>query len=101
MPPTPRPTTWRFLTNHAHVLLAIARDPQMTLRAVAASIGITERATQKIVAELELDGYISKTRHGRRNSYTIAAGRPLRHVVNAAYGLDDLLSVLVRSDSDN
>ena len=58
---------WTFLTNHAHVLLTIARDPQTTLRQVSALVGITERAVQKIVADLEATGYLTRTRHGRRN----------------------------------
>lgn len=87
--------SWRFLTNHAHVLLAVARDPNATMREVATAIGITERATQKIIADLERDGYITRSRHGRRNSYTVARGRALRHPLNAGYGLDELLSVLV------
>ena len=53
-------TGWTFLTNHAHVLLTIARDPQTTMRRVAAGVGITERATQKIVADLVAAGYLTK-----------------------------------------
>lgn len=87
--------SWRFLTNHAHVLLAVARDPDMTMREVAAAIGITERATQKIIADLERAGYITRTRRGRRNSYAVAKGRPLRHPLNAGHGLDEVLAVLV------
>ena len=86
---------WTFLTNHAHVLLTIARDPQTTMRKVAAGVGITERATQKIVADLVAAGYLTKTRHGRRNSYIVATGRPFRHPLTAGHGLDELLSVLV------
>lgn len=88
-------TGWTFLTNHAHVLLTIARDRQITLREVAAAVGITERATQKIVADLEAAGYLARTRHGRRNSYTIAVGRPFRHPLTAGHDLDELLAVLV------
>lgn len=89
------PAGWTFLTNHAHVLLSIARDPQTTLRGVATQVGITERAAQKIVADLEAAGYLTRTRSGRRNNYTIATGRPLRHPLNAGRELDDLLAVLV------
>jgi len=88
-------TGWTFLTNHAHVLLTIARDRQITLREVAAKVGITERATQKIVADLEADGYLTRTRHGRRNNYTVATGRPFRHPLTANHDLDELLAVLV------
>ena len=92
-------TGWTFLTNHAHVLLTIARDRQITLREVAARVGITERATQKIVADLEAGSYLTRTRHGRRNSYTIAAGRPFRHPMTAGHDLDELLAVLVPDGS--
>lgn len=88
---------WRFLTNHALVLLAIARDPERTMRDVAHDVGITERATQKIVADLEGAGYLSRERHGRRNSYTLAPGRPLRHPLTADHGMDTLLDALITS----
>ena len=87
--------SWHFLTNHAHVLLAVARDPNTTMREVAAAVGITERATQKIIADLEKAGYITRTRNGRRNSYAVAKGRPLRHPLNAGHGLDEILAALV------
>lgn len=88
------PTGWTFLTNHAHVLLTIARDPQITLREVATLVRITERAVQKIVADLENSGYLTRTRHGRRNSYAIAPGRPFRHPVTSGHEVDELLKVL-------
>lgn len=88
-------TGWTFLTNHAHVLLTIARDRQITLREVAARVGITERATQKIVADLDASGYLTRTRQGRRNSYTVTTGRPFRHPLTAGHDLDELLAVLV------
>jgi predicted transcriptional regulator len=86
---------WTFLTNHAHVLLAIARDPHLTMRKVAVGVGITERATQKIVSDLVAAGYLTKTRTGRRNSYIVATGRPFRHPLTAGHDLDELLAVLV------
>jgi len=86
---------WTFLTNHAHVLLAIARDPQVRLREVAVTVGITERASQKIVADLVAAGYLARARVGRRNSYTVASGRPFRHPLTAGHDLDKLLALLV------
>lgn len=86
---------WTFLTNHAHVLLAIARDHQVTLRETAARVGITERAAQNIVADLVAAGYLTRTRQGRRNSYTIQADRPLRHQMNAGHDLGELLDLLI------
>lgn len=88
-------TRWTFLTNHAHVLLTIARDPQIRLRDVPALVGVTERAAQKITADLVEARYITRTRTGRRNSYTVATGRPFRHPVDAGHELDELLAVLV------
>ena len=88
-------TGWTFLTNHAHVLLAIARDRQITLREAATQVGITERAAQSIVADLVAAGYLTRTRHGRNNSYTIPTGRPFRHPIAAGHDLDELLAILV------
>ncbi len=88
---------WTFLTNHAHVLITITRDPQITLREVAAKVGVTERATQKIVADLEAGGYLSRARHGRRNTYTVATGRPFRHPLAAGHDIDELLKILAAS----
>ena len=72
---------WTFLTNHAHVLLCIARDPDVRLRDVALAVGITERATQRIVADLAEAGYLSRSRVGRRNRYVVDLTLPLRHPV--------------------
>ncbi len=72
---------WTFLTNHAHVLLTIAEDPGMRLRDVAARVGVTERAAQRIVAELLAEGYLTVEKEGRRNRYQVHAGLPLRHPV--------------------
>jgi MarR family len=63
--------TWGFLTNHSHVLLCIARDPQARARDIAAQVGITERATQRILADLIADGYVTRTKVGRRHHYKI------------------------------
>ncbi len=86
---------WTFLTNHAHVLLAIARDPHVRLRDVALTVGITERAAQKIVADLVAAGYLTRARVGRRNNYTVVTGRHFRHPLNAGHDLDKLLDLLV------
>ena len=71
--------SWNFLTNHAHVLLCIARDPEVRLRDVAALVGITERAVQRIVTDLEEAGYLKVSKAGRRNRYQIDRDQPLRH----------------------
>ncbi len=85
---------WTFLTNHAHVLLAITRDPEARLRDVAALVGITERAAQRIVAELEQEGYLTRTRDGRRNRYEVHPGVPLRHPLEREHQIGELLDVL-------
>jgi hypothetical protein len=72
---------WTFLSNHAHVLICVAADPDARMRDVAIRVGITERAVQRIVAELEAGGYLVVTRVGRRNTYEVNADRPLRHPV--------------------
>lgn len=86
--------TWTFLTNHSHVLLCIAEDPDVRLRDVAVRVGITERAAQRIVAELEADGYLSHERVGRRNHYQVNATLPLRHPLEDHLEIGALLRVL-------
>lgn len=76
---TDEPTGWTFLSNHAHVLLCLARDPDARMRDVAAQVGITERAAMRIVAHLERIGAVSRVKHGRRNHYEINESVPLRH----------------------
>lgn len=83
-PAEPEPdasAAWTFLTNHGHVLLSIAADPTARLRDLAERVGITERAVQRIIAELEEAGYLTHEREGRRNVYRIRAQLPLRHPV--------------------
>jgi len=86
---------WTFLTNHAQVLLSIARNQNATAREIAAHVGITERAVQKIVADLVTAGYLTRARVGRRNSYIVATGRPFRHPLTAGHDLDKLLHLLL------
>jgi predicted transcriptional regulator len=78
-----RTMRWTFLTNHAHVLLCLARSPELRLRDVAAVVGVTERAVQRIIADLEEAGYLTRRRHGRQNHYEIEQDLPLRHAVEA------------------
>jgi len=87
---------WTFFTNHAHVLFCISEDPDITLREVALRVGITERATQRIVAELEEGGYLSHERKGRRNHYELIDNAPLRHSIEAHVEIGDILRVLTR-----
>lgn len=89
------------MTNHARVLAAIAEDPNSRIRDIAAYCRLTERAVQKIIADLEQDGYLSHTRQGRTNTYRIEPGVPLRHPAEAEAGVTvaELLSVLARHDA--
>jgi winged helix-turn-helix DNA-binding protein len=86
--------TWAFLTNHAHVLLCIARDPESRARDMAEQIGITERATQRILADLIVDGYVKRAKVGRRNRYTIDLRGHLRHPMFRDLSVGPLLEVL-------
>ena len=86
--------SWSFLTNHAQVLLCIAQDPGARLREIGDAVGITERAAHRIVGELAAAGYISRTRVGRRNRYTIESHLPLPDPLARERKLGDLLAVL-------
>jgi hypothetical protein len=84
---------WTFLTNHAHVLLALAREPTARLRDVALTVRITERACQAIVVDLEVGGYLKRERVGRRNQYTINPAGPFRHPAEADRSVGDLIAL--------
>ena len=86
---------WTFLSNHAHVLVCLASDPGVRLRDVAAEVGITERAVQGIVGDLEQAGVIVRERHGRRNSYRLNLEAPLRHRLEAHRTIRALLSLVL------
>lgn len=85
---------WTFFTNHAHVLVLLHRDPDLRQREIAALVGITEGAVQRILADLEGEGYIRRERIGRRNRYHVLPGTPLRHPVEAGHSVDEILAVL-------
>lgn len=93
MEPESRPA-WTFLTQHARVLIMIARDPGIRLRDVAAACGITERTVQGIVADLEAAEYLTHTRRGRRNRYRILPGTRFRHPAEAGREIAGLLSLV-------
>ena len=86
---------WTFLSNHAHVLVCLAQDPDARLRDVALSVGITERAVQKIVSDLEEAGVIVRERAGRRNSYRLNLDVPLRHALESHKTVGVLLSLVL------
>lgn len=86
---------WTFLTNHTRTMIVIAEDPEVRLRDIAVRIGITERAVQRIVAELEEAGYLTHDRIGRRNRYRIQPGTYLRHELDGVYQVKNLLDLFV------
>ncbi|MBL8696457.1 MAG: winged helix-turn-helix transcriptional regulator [Planctomycetes bacterium] len=88
---------WTFLTNHAHVLLCIARDPQSRARDLATRVGITERAVHRILTDLEEAGYLERSRDGRRNTYRIHKGLPLRHPVEMHRKISELIALVEES----
>jgi len=89
---------WTFLSNHAHVWLCLARDPDLRLRDLAVLVGITERAVHRIVHELAEEGYLEVTREGRRNHYAVVAQQPMRHPVEGQGTVGDLLHLLHLSE---
>jgi predicted transcriptional regulator len=91
-------SNWTLFSNHGHVLFCLARNPEARLRDVAADVGITERAVQKIVRDLQDGGMISVTKIGRRNCYRIHKKQPLRHSLEADCKIRDLIKVIVRAE---
>jgi len=88
-------SSWSFLTNYGHVLICLAQDPDLRLRDVAEKVGITERAVQRIVADLEEGGVLIRSRDGRRNRYEIQRDVPLRHSLEAHRTVGDLLGMVL------
>lgn len=86
---------WTFLSNHAHVLICLARDEDCRVRDLALRIGITERAVQRILADLEAAGYLVRERHGRRNHHRLVLDRPMRHPLEASHTVGELVAALV------
>lgn len=89
MPEAPR--TWTFLSNHAHVLVCLAANPDSRLRDIASEVGITERRVNGILADLEGAGIVTVFKSGRRNSYKLDRRARLRHPLEAHKTVGDLL----------
>lgn len=87
---------WTFFTNHGHVLVYLARNSDARVRDIAAEIGITERATQAILADLTRAGYVTATRVGRRNTYRIHADQAFRHPLEADHAVGEMLQIFLR-----
>jgi len=92
--------TWKFVTNHTQVLLCIVRDPDVRLRDVATSVGITERAAQRILADLIEAGYVKRERVGRRNRYVVDGRVRMRHPAQATHEVGGLLGLLARGEPE-
>jgi predicted transcriptional regulator len=90
----PQSGNWTFLTNHAQVLLRIARDTDVTLREVAGDVGITERATQRIATDLVAAGFLKRERRGRNNHYAVNRDAMMRHAAQAGHQIGPLLDLL-------
>ena len=87
-------TNWTLLTNHGHVMVYLASNPEARLRDLATVVGITERAAQRIVNDLVKDGYLLKEKVGRRNRYRLNRNAPMRHPIERDHSVGELLSSL-------
>ncbi|MGA9277749.1 helix-turn-helix transcriptional regulator [Ilumatobacter sp.] len=85
---------WTFLTNHAHVLIAISRDPELRQRDIAYVVGVTPGAVVRILHDLDEGGYVTTERVGRRNRYHVNRDAPLRHPLEASHSVGDLLDTV-------
>ena len=86
--------SWTLFTNHGHLLLFLAQNPFGRIRDIASEVGITERAVQRIIVELEADGYLEHIRDGRRNVYKVLSRKPLRHGIEKHRQLHDLIKLI-------
>lgn len=91
---------WTFLTNHGHVLVCLAATPDARLRDVAERVGITERAVQQIVRELEQSGYLVKQRVGRRNNYTVVRAGRFRHPLESGTSVGDFIDLVLAANTN-
>ena len=89
---------WTFLSNHGHVLVCLARDPDVRMRDVAAAVGITERAVQQIVHDLVDGGYVAKSKEGRRNHYRVVRSTHFRHELEADVSLGAFVDLVLQGD---
>ncbi|MCR9120206.1 MAG: winged helix-turn-helix transcriptional regulator [bacterium] len=85
---------WTFLTNHAHVLITLHSEPGLVLREVANRVGITERAVQRIVQDLEEEGFVRREKVGRKNEYEVLTDEALRHPIESHRKIGDLLKLI-------
>lgn len=91
-------SNWTFLTNHAHVLLCLVKSPTIRVRDIAEEVGITERAVQHIIHDLDNDGYIDRVKDGRCNVYKVYKDKYLRHQIESHRKISGLISFVLDSD---
>jgi predicted transcriptional regulator len=89
---------WTFLSNHGHVLVCLARDPDVRMRDIAVAVGITERAVQQIVRDLVGGGYVAKSKDGRRNHYSVVRSAQFRHQLEAEVSLGSFVDLVLRGE---
>jgi len=87
-------STWTFFSNHAHVLLLLAREPDLRMRDIADRVDVTERAVQRIVHDLVEEAYLDKVKRGRCNHYEVNLGAHLRHPLEAGTSIRALLAAI-------
>lgn len=92
---------WTFLTNHGHVLLAVARNPDLLVQEIADQVGITKRATLLILKDLEAGGYVERAKRGRRTHYTVRRHRPFRHPAAADHEVDELIAIFASAEPES
>ncbi len=92
--PSPNSKQWTFLTNHFHILVCLSRDPSCRIRDLSDQVGITQRAVQRILAELIEDKVLKARKEGRRNSYIINRKKRLRHSLESKHNIGELLEIL-------
>jgi DNA-binding MarR family transcriptional regulator len=91
--------TWTFFSNHTHVLVVIARNPDVLIKDLAREVGITERAASSILSDLEAEHYLTRKREGRTNRYELHLSRPLRHHLEQHRTIGDVLAVISVDES--
>jgi len=94
----PKQSSWNFLTNHGHVLVYVAGNPNAKIRLMADAVGVTDRATQTILSDLVAGGYVTKQRVGRRNAYRVHPELRFRHPAEADHSVGELLQIFAISD---
>ncbi len=95
--PTSPAAAWTFLTNHGHVLVCVAKNPDIRVSEIADLVGIGERAAHRILGDLVRDGYVNRKKSGRRNVYSVNFSRPLRHPLESDHSIGELFRTVTTS----